>query len=250
MIFLCLSFFITALLYATAGFGGGSTYNALLVLLDTDYRLVPFISLTCNILVVISGVYHFLREGHVDIRRVFPWTYSSIPAAFIGGMIPITEKLFIIVMSISLFFSGVRMLLPYNSNRCPPFPEKYYRMLPSVLGAILGLLAGVTGIGGGIFLAPVLYFIGWGHAKQISGACSCFIFLNSLAGLIGQCIKSGDSDIFLHIYSYWPLLPAVVIGGQIGGWIGASYISKIAVKNVTAILVLYVASRLLIKTWG
>lgn len=249
MFFLSFSFFITAILYATAGFGGGSTYNALLILLDTDYRLVPFISLTCNILVVSSGLWHFGREGHIDRQRIFPWICFSIPAAFVGGMIPVTEKFFMIALGIALCLSGLRMLWPQNNDRCPSL-EKYSMILPPILGTVLGGLAGVTGIGGGIFLAPILYFIGWGHAKQISGACAIFIFLNSLAGLIGQGTKLGDSDILLQIYAYWPLIPAVIIGGQIGAWVGASRISKTAVKNITAILVLYVAVRLLIKAWG
>lgn len=247
MLFLGFSFFITAILYAIAGFGGGSTYNALLMLVDTDYRLVPFISLTCNILVVSSGLWHFRRGGHIDIRRLLPWICFSIPAALIGGMIPVSEKFFMVTLGVALSLSGIRMLWPQRDCERPLF-ERYAMICPSVLGTALGFLAGITGIGGGIFLAPVLYFIGWGHAKQISGACAAFIFLNSLAGLIGQGIKSGDNDILLQVYPYWPLIPAVIIGGQIGAWVGASRISQTVVRNVTAVLVLYVAVRLLIKT--
>lgn len=249
MIFLGFYFFITAISYAIAGFGGGSTYNALLMLVDTDYRLVPFISLTCNILVVSSGVWHFQREGHIDAGRVLPWTCFSIPAALIGGMIPVSEKFFMVILGIALSLSSVRMLWPKNTTTRLIF-ERYAMIFPPVLGTALGFLAGITGIGGGIFLAPALYFIGWGHAKQISGACSAFIFLNSLAGLIGQGVKSGNNDILLQVHSYWPLIPAVIIGGQIGSWIGASRISQTVVGNVTAILVLYVAVRLLVKSLG
>ena len=185
----------------------------------------------------------------MDVRRILPWICFSIPAALIGGLIPVAEKFFVITLGLALCLSGIRMLLPHKEERVSAIPQKYSLFFLPVLGTALGLLAGLTGIGGGIFLAPVLYYIGWGHAKKISGACAIFILLNSLAGLVGQTIKLDYNDILIEIYPYWPLIPAVAIGGQIGAWMGASRISKAAVQNVTAILVLYVAARLLIKAW-
>ena len=119
--------------------------------------------------------------------------------------------------------------------------------MPVIFGTSLGLLAGITGIGGGIFLAPVLHFMRWGNAKQIAGACAFFILVNSLAGLIGQSLKIEDIALFSALSPYWILLPAVLIGGQIGSWLGAVQINMSMVKKMTALLILYVSVRLIMK---
>ena len=114
----------------------------------------------------------------------------------------------------------------------------------------MGVLAGITGIGGGIFLAPILHFMRWGNAKQIAGACAFFILVNSLAGLIGQSIKIDNTDVFSALLPYWILLPAVIIGGQIGSWLGAVQINILMVKKMTGLLILYVSARLIMKFTG
>ncbi len=239
-------FFITALLYACVGFGGGSTYNALLVLGDTDYQLIPLISLICNIVVVSGGVWHFSKEGHIRLPRITPWIVFSVPASFAGGLIPVPEVIFTGVLGFALLLSGVRLLWPEREDPSFPNPKApQHRFMPAIFGTSLGLLSGITGIGGGIFLAPVLHFIRWGNAKQIAGACAFFILVNSLAGLTGQTLKMETAAIFPVLSPYWILLPAVLVGGQIGSWLGSSRINVGAVKKMTAILILYVSARLL-----
>ena len=239
-------FFMTALLYACIGFGGGSTYNALLVLGDTDYQLIPIISLICNIVVVSGGVWHFSRERHIRLPRIAPWIVFSVPASFVGGLIPVPEVIFTGVLGFALLLSGIRLLWPEKED--PSFPNlkaPQHSFMPAIFGTLLGLMAGITGIGGGIFLAPVLHFIRWGNAKQIAGACAFFILVNSLAGLIGQSIKIDNTDVFLALLPYWIMLPAVIVGGQIGSWLGSSRINVDAVKKITAILILYVSAKLI-----
>ncbi len=220
--FLSLSFLITAFLYSCIGFGGGSTYNALLVLSGMDYRAVPFISLICNIIVVSGGVWHFLREGYIKFHRILPWILFSIPASFAGGWLPISEVVFTGVLGFALLLSGVRMLCEDRGillrNDDGEWANRAY--VPALLGSALGFLAGITGIGGGIFLAPVLHFIRWGKAKEIAGSCASFIFVNSLAGIMGQMLKVESGNIEALISPYWLLFPSVFIGGQIGsGWV-------------------------------
>ncbi len=236
-------FSITALLYACVGFGGGSTYSALLVLSDIDYRILPSISLLCNLIVVSGGVWRFYRGGYIDLKLILPWVIISVPAAYIGGMIEISEAVFIVILGVMLFLSGIRMLLPesqikdytiYNSKLLAPF-----------IGGALGFIAGLVGIGGGIFLAPILYFLKWGCAKSIAGTCSVFIFLNSIAGLVGQVYKLNYEEFSLGIYPYLLLFPAVFIGGQTGSYMGSVYLNPKIVRFMTAILILYVAIRLL-----
>ena len=247
MTLLALSFFATAFLYACIGFGGGSTYNALLVLGGVDYTLIPIISLICNIIVVSGGVWHFAREGHLRLGRIYPWIIFSVPASFIGGLIKIPEIFFTAILGIALLASGLRLLWPEKTIASDHPSKSYPAYLPAVGGTVLGLLAGITGIGGGIFLAPVLHFLNWGHAKQIAAACAAFILLNSLAGLMGQIIKSGHDHIYTSLLAYWPLLPAVIGGGQIGAWLGSARLNIFVIKKLTGVLICYVAIRLIFK---
>lgn len=249
MAFLTSVFFLTALAYAMVGFGGGSTYNALLILGGVDYRLVPIIALSCNIIVVSGGVFHFARQGHIGLRRAAPWLISSIPAAFLGGLIPVPEHIFILLLGLCLLAAGGRILW---RSLCMPddgasdiVARGHHAALPLFAGAGLGLVAGITGIGGGIFLAPILYLLRWDGARAIAGLCALFILVNSLAGLAGQLVKAHDLAILPALWPYLPLGLAVAVGGQIGSWLGASRLRLFWIERLTGVLILYVALRLL-----
>lgn len=246
------AFFITALLYAAVGFGGGSTYNALLALSGVDYRIMPSIALICNLIVVSGGTYRFARAGHLDFRRIAPWVVLSVPAAWLGGSLHVSEKFFIGLLGLSLLFASLQMLVHPTVAEKVPFSSsgRSHPVLPFFIGAALGLLAGLVGIGGGIFLAPVLYLIRWGKAQAIAGTCSFFILVNSLAGLAGQLMKLDDMNTLGTIEEYWLLFPAVLIGGQIGSYMGALRLNPNALRFLTAVLILYVSVRLIIRWWG
>lgn len=251
MITLTLSFFITAILYAAVGFGGGSTYNALLVLAETNYRLLPTIALICNLIVVSGGTYRFYRAGHINFKHIAPWIITSIPAAWLGGMLNISETLFIGLLGISLLVASMRMLWQKKGKaELTPTIINQYRFLPPIIGAFLGLLAGLVGIGGGIFLAPILYLIHWGDAKKIAATCSVFILLNSLAGLSGQIMKLDTMDMLANITNYWVLFLVVLIGGQIGSTMGAVKLNPKILRLLTALLILYVSVHLLFRWYG
>ena len=246
MFLLALLFAITALLYASIGFGGGSTYNALLVLNGVDYRLLPSIALTCNIAVVAGGAWRFGQAGFIDLKKLAPWIIASVPAAFLGGRIPVSEALFIGLLGFALAFSGVRLLIERTTIASPALRD-IPTYMAGLLGAALGFLSGVVGIGGGIFLAPILHMQRWGGAKQIAGACSIFILVNSLAGLIGQTLKLDAMSRIGDLIDFWPLLLAVIVGGQAGSKIGTSILPEAWMKRMTGLLVLYVALRLLLR---
>ncbi len=241
MVVLSLSFFITAILYASIGFGGGSTYNALLVLAEVDYQLLPVIALLCNLIVVSGGAWRFARGGYIKLKRILPLIVTSIPAAWIGGNIEISEGSFILILGLALLFSGLKMLWPDKGNNI----SVNFTFIAPVIGGALGFLAGLVGIGGGIFLAPILHLLRFDNAKAIAGTCSVFILLNSLSGLVGQITKLGDVNLLSQISLYWLLFPAVFIGGQIGSYMGAVQLKPNVIKQMTAILILYVALRLL-----
>jgi hypothetical protein len=240
-------FFVTALLYGAAGFGGGSTYNALLILAGTDYRAVPVIALACNILVVSVGSWRFARSGHVDWRRIWPLFILSVPAAWIGGRLAVAETVFVGLLAACLLVAGLLMLWQPLWEKAAP-PSIRSRWLEPAAGGALGFLAGMVGIGGGIFLAPLLYMLRWGPPKAIAGTCAVFILANSISGLAGQLAKGGDGAQALA--AHWALFPAVMIGGLIGSTLGSGRLDPKYVRILTALLILYVAIRLAIRFYG
>jgi uncharacterized membrane protein YfcA len=243
---LAVFFFVTALLYAAVGFGGGSTYNALLVLAGADYRAVPVVALACNILVVSVGSWRFARGGHVDWRRIWPLFALSIPLAWVGGRLIVAEPVFVGLLAMSLFAAGLLMLWQPRWQRDGP-PRVASRWVEPVAGGALGFLAGMVGIGGGIFLAPLLYLLRWGSPRAIAGTSAVFILANSISGLAGQLAKGSSVGI---LGAYWPLFPAVVAGGLIGSTLGSSRLDPKYVRILTALLILYVAVRLAIRFYG
>ena len=237
------AFFLTALAYAMVGFGGGSTYTALLVLAETDYRILPAISLACNVTVVTGSVIQYARAGLIRWTRLVPLTAASIPLAWLGGMLVVPERVFITLLGLALLASAAALVFRPrpSSARSPVHP----RWLEPVLGGGIGFLAGLVGIGGGIFLAPVLHLLRWGPARTIAAAAAAFILVNSLAGLAGQVQRISGAGDLEGLLAYWPLLPAVLIGGQIGVWLGRTKTSDTWLIRLTAALVLFVALRLL-----
>lgn len=242
MIALAAAFLATALIYAIAGFGGGSTYTALLVLAGSDYRAVPILSLACNIIVVSAGTWRFARAGHFDWRRAWPLFVTSVPAAWIGGRLMVERDLFIALLAGSLLVAGLVMLWePKWKREIARSPSP--RWVEPVAGGSLGLLAGIVGIGGGIFLAPLLYLMRWDAPRRIAATCAVFILVNSIAGLTGQASKGmGAAGAVLGDHAI--LFPAVLVGGLVGAGLGARKVDPKWVRMVTALLILYVAARL------
>lgn len=244
---LFVAFFVTALLYASVGFGGGSTYTALLALNETDYRVLPFVSLLCNVIVVTGGTIRFARARLIPWRRVLPLVAASAPMALLGGLTPIKQPLFMTLLGASLLVAGFVLLFQRDSTaEVADRPARTVR--DTLFGGGIGYLSGLVGIGGGIFLAPLLHLTHWGTARAIAATASFFILVNSVAGMIGQGIKLGDAGELAGVVDYWPLAVAVLVGGQIGSWAGITILGQTLVRRATAILILYVAIQLLWKT--
>lgn len=241
---LALGFFITALLYSSVGFGGGSTYNALLILADLPVAVVPVLALVCNILVVAIGANRFRQVGALDFKRLWPLAIASVPAAWLGGFLHVPAWLFVGLLALCLLIAGLLMVWPRFWRDRPPRASPPSRWVDAAWGASLGLIAGVTGIGGGIYLSPVLHFRRWGSARLIAGTSAAFILVNSLGGLGGQLAKLGIGQGTDLLAAHWPLFPAVVAGGLIGSALGSRLIPERYLRILTGLLVLYVAVRL------
>ena len=245
MAWLIAGFFVTALLYASVGFGGGSTYNALLALAGVDYRLLPLIALGCNIVVVAGSTIRFGRAGVTPWRGALLLTGIAAPAAFLGGLTPIGEGTFLTILGASLVLTGMTMLLPLRGAAEGEQSTKLARLAPFV-AAPLGYLAGLVGIGGGIFLAPLLHLTRWNGARAVAATAALFILVNSLFGLAGQILKGGAGRFAAAVDLGLPLLIAVAIGGQIGSWLALRYLPQAYIRYGTAALTLWVGGRLLL----
>lgn len=241
---LVVAFFLTALVYSSVGFGGGSTYAALLVLSGIDLALVPLVALGCNILVVAIGSARFARAGAFEWRRFWPLALLSVPAAWWGGSLELPQWLFVGLLAGALFVAGMVMLVA-PPRREPS--EKAARSLDLASGAGLGFVAGVTGIGGGIYLSPLLHLRRWGSARLIAGTCAAFILVNSLAGLGGQTSKLGGDAATGLAAATWPLAIAVIAGGAIGSRMGAVRLSEAWLRRLSGLLILFVAVRLSLR---
>ena len=240
---LALLFGLIALVYASVGFGGGSSYTALLTSTGIEQRLIPVISLCCNIVVVTGGTVRFWRSGLIDWKQVFPLLLISAPLAFLGGLAPLREQTFLLILGSTLLLSAIALILPLE--RLPE--KKLSQSLILALSGVVGLLAGLSGIGGGIFMAPVLHLIRWADAKRIAAFASLYILVNSITGLVGQLLKGGVGAVAEPAAAYWPLLLAVLIGGQIGSHLGIKLFSPALLRRLTALLVGYAAIRLLLQ---
>lgn len=242
LIELCLLFFAIALVYSSAGFGGGSSYLALMALWGVGFLLVKSTALFCNIAVVTGGVYHFARNGHLPMKKALQLSIISVPAAFLGSYFPLRQQTFFLLLGIALtaaaLLMGYRMFFEKQTHIKAKGGFAY-----SLVGGGIGLLSGMTGIGGGIYLAPVLRLGRYDTAKNIAGLSSFFILVNSIAGLAGQAAKG--AMIFQWNFTL-PLLAAVIIGGQVGSQVSAAWLKPRWVEGFTALLILYAGVRLLI----
>jgi uncharacterized protein len=238
-------FALVALVYASVGFGGGSTYTALLGLWGVDYKLIPVISLLCNIIVVTGGSIRFVRAGLVKWPQVMPLLLVSAPLAFIGGLVPLQQWLFLIILGSALLLSAIALIAQPDKMSPRKLPKP---ALLAISGAV-GLLAGLSGIGGGIFMAPVLHLIRWSDGRRIAAFASLYILINSITGLTGQIIKSGPQSLVGPASEFWPLLLAVFVGGQLGSIFGMKFLTPRLLRTLTALLIGYVAVRLLWQGW-
>ena len=245
MTLLAVLFLVSATLYSSVGFGGGSTYLALLLIWGIPYFIFPIVALSCNIIVVSGNCFNYIRAGNLNLKLLLPYLIGSIPLAYIGGSLPIEKKLFEILLFLVLATAGTLLLFNFKSY---DDKEENYKKIPSIIsvliGGILGFVSGVVGIGGGIFLSPILFLLRAGKPKHIVTAASLFILLNSIFGIIGQLSKN---TVLSEIQNYWYLLVAVLIGGQIGNFLNLKIFSTRALALVTAFLVLFVAFRMLIR---
>ena len=242
MIILSIFFFITAILYSSVGFGGGSTYLALLLIWNIPYYIFPIIALICNIIVVTGNSINYIRAGNHNFKLLIPFLIGSIPFAFLGGTLIVDKAVFEILLFLVLSVAGLLLLINNKSYENKEIIIKKINLFVSILiGSMLGLISGIVGIGGGIFLSPILFLLKADKPKNIVTTASLFILINSISGVLGQLTKE---TLLREIFVYWPLLLAVLIGGLLGNYLNLKIFSNRVLALITSLLVIFVAIRM------
>lgn len=235
--------FVVALLYASVGHGGASGYLALLSLVPTALKPAQMATtaLTLNVLVAAIALATFARAGHVVGRLTWPFIVASIPAALWGGLMTVSVRLYEVLLAVALGVAAFRLTMERDrSEERSVVPPRLVIALP--VGAGIGWLSGVVGVGGGVFLSPLLLLLGWATTRQAAGAAALFILVNSVAALVGRAVRQG------LVYGHaWPLLIAALLGGLIGARLGANHFSGRALKRLLAVVLATASIRSLIR---
>lgn len=236
-----LLFLFIAILYSSVGFGGGSSYLAVLALTTLSFTEIRATALLCNIVVVSSNVFLYQKQKEINWYKILPLIFFSIPLAYLGGFLKISNRTFFILLGFTLLIAAFTMWFSKNyvTN---DFSKKNNNLKNSFLGGGIGFISGMVGIGGGIFLAPILHLSKWDTPKKIAATASVFILVNSSAGLLGQV---ANPDFKINWKLTLLLLITVLIGGQIGSRLSNNYFTPIQLKKTTSILIAFVSIKIL-----
>ena len=209
---------------------------------DISYYIFPILALICNIIVVSGNSINYVRSGNLNLKLLIPYLIGSIPFAFFGASMSITKELFEILLFVILIIAGIFLLIESKSFNDDQIKiNSIPKIISLLIGSIIGFTSGIIGIGGGIFLSPILFLMKAGYPKQIATTASLFILINSIFGVAGQLTKDIVFDEFLN---FWPLFIAVLIGGQIGNFLNIKFLSGKTLAIITSLLVIFVAIRM------
>lgn len=231
--FLAFLFFIVAFVYSSVGLGGASSYTALMAIFGISSLAIPMVSLSLNLLVTSVGSFNFIRNKHAKIKLILPFLISSIPMAYLGGSLQIPKEIFYWVLLISLIFVATRIYLWQNTTINFKFNKREKIILSLFAGSVLGLIAGIVGIGGGVYLVPLIIILGLGTEKEAAACGAIFIWLNSCSGLLSRLQYNS-----IDLTNYIPLIIAVVAGGALGSYMGASRFSPKVMEKMLGLVII------------
>lgn len=231
--FLAVLFFIVAFIYSSVGLGGGSSYTALMAIFGVSTLAIPMISLSLNLFVTTIGSYNFIRNKHANLKLILPFLISSVPMAYLGGALQLSKDIFYWVLLISLIFVAARIYFWKNITLKLNLNQKDKIIISLIAGSILGLIAGIVGIGGGIYLVPLIIILGLGSEKEAAACGAIFIWLNSFSGLISRLQYNS-----IDLTNYIPLIVAVVVGGTLGSYMGSFKFSPKVMDKILGVVIL------------
>ncbi|MFC1816656.1 sulfite exporter TauE/SafE family protein [Thermodesulfobacteriota bacterium] len=231
---LAVLFFIVAFTYSSVGLGGGLSYTALMAIFGINTLAIPMISLSLNLFVTSVGSFNFIRNKHAKTKLILPFLISSIPMAYLGGALKLPKEIFYWVLLISLVFVAVRIYIWQNTTIKLNIGQKETIIISLIAGSVLGLVAGIAGIGGGIYLVPIIIILGLGTEKEAAACGAIFIWLNSCSGLLSRFQYNS-----IALTNYIPLIVAVLAGGTLGSFMGAFKFSpKVMEKMLGAVIII------------
>ena len=236
ILFIGTCFFIVAFLYASVGHGGASGYLAVMALFGFSATVMKPTALILNLMVSLIAFISFYRAKHFKQAMLWPLVLASIPCAFIGSVMPISEIVYKKILAVVLLISVLRLLWNSSEQTIQPAPKWYWL---SLIGAVIGLLSGMIGMGGGILLSPILLLMGWCNQKQTAAISAVFIFLNSASGMLGQ-LKTG----FVWDAQLWAIIGFVLVGGSLGAYFGAAKFKSANMKYILAVVLFLAAGKL------
>lgn len=232
--------FLVALAYASVGHGGASGYLAVLGLLGYAPSEMAASALALNVLVSGLAFAAYWRAGHLIPALLWPFTIASVPAAFIGGLVTVPSWLYAWLLATALIFAALRIIVTATPPTEAPIAPPLRQALP--IGGVIGLLSGIVGVGGGIFLSPLLIIARWANLKQAAAASAGFILVNSLAGLYGHASRRP-----LDLAALLPLVLAAVLGGLIGSHLGARRLGDVVLRRTLALVLVAAAVKFVMR---
>ncbi|MGI8812128.1 MAG: sulfite exporter TauE/SafE family protein [Pyrinomonadaceae bacterium] len=236
-VLIILAILIVAILYSSVGHGGASGYLAVMAFLAVAPEVTRPTALVLNLFVATIGTLQFYRAGYFSWRIFLPFAAASIPMAFVGGMIHLPTDVYKIVLGVVLALAAVRLAVNLKGDaqvKDPPIA------ICLMIGAAIGLLSGLVGVGGGIFLTPILLLMHWAETRTAAGVSVLFILVNSIAGLLGNLSQLSHlpSDV-------WMWIAAAVIGGLIGSTLGSKRFDSLTLRRVLATVLLFASVKLI-----
>lgn len=236
---LALLFFATAVLYSSVGNAGASGYLAAMTLAGLAPEVMKSTALLLNIIVALITTLRFARAGHFSWPLFWPFTVTSMPFAFLGGMLSLPGSLYRVLVGIVLLFAAYRLF--WYTDQGELSPGAVPLLLALVVGAGLGLVSGLTGIGGGIFLSPLLIMMGWAEPHQSASISAAFVLVNSVAGLCGDTVSVHALPSAVPLW-----VGAVVVGGLTGSELGVRRLAEVAFRRLLAIILALAGLKLIL----
>ena len=232
-----LAIFIVAVLYSSVGHGGASGYLAVMAFMGVMPEVTRPTALVLNLFVASIGTYQFWRAGYFSWRTFWPFAATSIPFAFIGGMIHLPTSIYKIVLGVVLVLAAARLAWKFTSDEHVKQPNI---LIALAIGACIGLLSGLVGVGGGIFLTPILLLAGWAETKTAAGVSALFILVNSISGLAGNY-----AQLMTLPQNVWFWIAAAIAGGIVGSTLGAKRFDSLTLRRMLALVLLFAGAKLM-----
>jgi len=237
----CVLVFLVAGLYSSVGHGGASGYLAVLSLFGVAPAEMSSTALILNLLVAGVGAYTYWKAKHLSLKLAWPFLVLSVPAAYIGGLLKVSDKAYFFLLAAALVGAAYRLATARTSSANSGEPRHVPMSAALPLGGGIGLLSGVVGVGGGIFLSPLMIFFNWADPKKTAAVSALFIWVNSLAGLGGRLTRDA-----IVLGNFGPLLVAAFLGGLMGSYYGANKFSGLMLRRILAVVLIVAALKLII----